>query len=150
MGLAPGAWLRSLKDALRENRPDRLIALPHGGKRRAGSLAADLILTEAPKRLVYATDFADTAGNRRQLISLAQNAHTLFCEASFREADRVQAHRTGHLTGRACGEIATDAEVARLVPFHFSRRYEDNPGSVYAEVADACARVCVPEVFQER
>ena len=34
--------------------------------------------------------------------------------------------------------------VARLVPFHFSRRYQDDPLQVYAEVQGACARTVMP------
>jgi ribonuclease BN (tRNA processing enzyme) len=56
-----------------------------------------------------------------------------------------QARRTSHLTARACGEIAVAANVDRLVPFHFSRRYEAAPGQIYAEVLAACPRAVVPK-----
>ncbi|MGZ8215620.1 MAG: hypothetical protein ACXWTP_14100, partial [Methylosarcina sp.] len=68
----------------------------------------------------------------------------LFCEASFLESDSDQARRTGHLTARACGEIATAADVKQLVPFHFSRRYETRPEAVYREVSAVCSRVVIP------
>lgn len=53
----------------------------------------------------------------------------------------IAAVRTGHLTARACGEIATAAGVERLIPFHFSRRYESDP---YREVRAVCSRAVVP------
>ncbi len=74
-----------------------------------------------------------------------QGAHTLFCEASFTQAHGEQARRTSHLTARACGEIAVAAAAERLVPFHFSRRYETDPGQVYREVLAACPRSMVPQ-----
>ena len=78
-------------------------------------------------------------------MALARGAHTLFCEATFREADAEQAARTAHLTTRACGEIAVAAGVARLVPLHFSRRYEKDPAPVYEEIAAACPQVVAPK-----
>ncbi|ROR34956.1 MBL fold metallo-hydrolase [Inmirania thermothiophila] len=138
-GLAPGPWLTELKQAVLAGRRGAVIALPGGGVRSAGELARELLLEGPPRRLVYATDLADTASNRARLVALAQGAHTLVCEAAFLEADRAQAEATGHLTARACGEIAAAAAVARLLPFHFSRRYEDRPEAVYDEVRAAFA-----------
>ncbi len=68
-----------------------------------------------------------------------------FCEASFIVADADHAARNGHLTTRACGEIATAAGVSRLVPFHFSRRYTDNPQQIYDEIHEYCSRVLLPK-----
>jgi ribonuclease BN (tRNA processing enzyme) len=94
---------------------------------------------------VYATDLADTAENRQRLGRLARHAHTFVCEAPFIEADVTRAQRTGHLTTRACGEIATEARVARLVPFHFSRRYAGNPQQLYEEISAACSCLVAPK-----
>jgi ribonuclease BN (tRNA processing enzyme) len=146
-GLDPGPWLATLKQHVLSGDESARIALPGGGGAPAGELAADLALVTPGKKLVYATDLADTPANRQRLVALARHAHTFFCEAVFLEADAEQAHRTGHLTARACGEIAAAAEVARLVPFHFSRRYAGRPERVYAEVADACPRLVAPGAF---
>ena len=85
-----------------------------------------------------------TSSNRERLIALARCAHTFFCEATFSEADAGQARRTGHLTARASGEIATAADVQRFIPFHFSRRYEKAPEILYQEVTAACSRAVLP------
>jgi len=95
-------------------------------------------------KLVYATDLADTIENRTRLQKLAQGAHTFFCESPFCDADSEQAARTGHLTTKACGEIATASHVEKLIPFHFSRRYQDEPERVYGEVSTRCTRTVVP------
>ena len=132
--LAPGPWLSHLKRRLAAGDGAALIELPGGGCESAGALAADLAVITPGQKLVYATDLADTAANRAELIALAQSANVLFCEAAFIAADTEQADRTGHLTARACGEIAVAANVATLVPFHFSRRYQTEPDRVYAEI----------------
>jgi ribonuclease BN (tRNA processing enzyme) len=143
-GLPPGPWLAKLKLAVLEHDAAAAIELPDGSMRSAHELAAELLLIRPGEKLAYATDLADTTANRERLIALARGAHTFFCEAAFREADAERAARTGHLTTRACGEIATAAGVGRLIPFHFSRRYEDDPRSVYREVHAACSRAVVP------
>ena len=120
-GLPPGPWLGELKRRVQAGEGESRIALPDGASETTQTLAADLVLISPGKKLVYATDFADSPENRARVIALARGAHTLFCESTFREADAAQAARTAHLTTRACAEIAEAAGVARLVPFHFSQ-----------------------------
>lgn len=140
----PGPWLTELKQRLMAREYETDIHLPDGSCIAAGVLADDLTLIQPGKKLVYATDFADTSQNRERLVHLAQGAHTFFCEASFVEADAALAARTGHLTTRACGEIASAAAVTRLVPFHFSLRNRDEPDTVYDEIRAACPQVALP------
>ena len=142
--LTPGPWLNALKRQLLQDNEAALIQLPDGNEAAAGTLADELVLITPGKKLAYATDLADSAQNRQRLIHLAQHAHTFFCEAPFLEADVEHATRNGHLTTRACGEIAVQAEVAHLVPFHFSRRYTDNPQALYDEIENYCPRVLMP------
>ena len=145
-GLVPGPWLTGLKQRLLAGDFAAEVLLPDGGRQGVAALAADLTLTAPGGRLVYATDFADTPENRRRLTALAAGAHTLFCESSFLIRDRAQAERTGHLTTRACGEIATAAGVRYLIPFHLSRRYQEEPREVYEEIAAACAQTVIPRL----
>ena len=142
--LAPGPWLTELKKQLLAGHSAALLTLPNGRQGRADELAAELTLVKRGKKLVYATDLADTLTNREHLQELAQYAHTFFCEACFIEADREQAVRTGHLTTRACAEIAMAAEVARLIPFHFSQRYINDCQQIYDEVQAIYPRVARP------
>ena len=144
-GLEPGPWLNELKKQLLNENDTAVIQLPDGRRTTAGALADELVLIMPGKKFVYATDLADTAANRQHLINFAHHAHTFFCEAAFIEADADHALRNGHLTTRACGEIATEAGVSRLVPFHFSRRYADNPQQLYDEINLYCARVLMPK-----
>lgn len=143
-GWVPGAWLGELKQRLLAGQRDALLDLPGGGRASVAELADELVLSEPGKRLVYATDLADTPANRERLQGLARHAHTLFLEASFSEADRAHALANGHLTARACGEIASAAGVARLVPFHLSRRYAADPEPLFDELRAACPRVLLP------
>jgi ribonuclease BN (tRNA processing enzyme) len=142
--LEPGPWLNVLKQRLFAGQAEAAITLPDGRMETVKNLAEDLILESQAERLVYATDFADIPDNRTRLMALARNAHSLFCESTFLMRDREQAVRTGHLTTRGCGEIASQAGVRYLIPFHFSRRYEHDSWQVYQEIAEVCPQVVIP------
>jgi ribonuclease BN (tRNA processing enzyme)/polynucleotide 5'-kinase involved in rRNA processing len=143
-GLEPGPWLTELKQCIAAQRLDHRIELPNGSVDRVRELAISLTLISPSSKIVYATDLADTQKNREGLNVLAKQAHTLFCESPFMQKDAVQAQRTGHLTTTACAEIASRAQVRHLIPFHFSRRYEDAPLQVYDEIAMGCPQLVRP------
>lgn len=144
-GWAPGPWLTQLKRCILADEYAATLDLPDGSRAAVRALADDLALIVPGRRLVYATDFADTPHNRARFVDFARGAHTLFCEASFLAADAERAARTGHLTTRACAELARDAGVTRLVPFHFSLRNSDRPEQVYDEIRAVCPQVVVPK-----
>ena len=141
LGLAPGPWLGLLKACIAGGRPEVEIDLPDGSLRSAGELARALTIIRPGRKLVYAADMADTAANREKVTALADGAHTLFCEAPFAMAHEDKAHATQHLTTLAAVEIARKARVARLVPFHFSKRYEKDPAAVFDEILSAAGPV---------
>ncbi len=144
LALDAGPWLNQLKQLFGAGDNQAMIRLPDNSSREVGELGPRLLTVTPGEKMVYATDLADTEANRTALIALAHKADFFFCEASFLETDVEQAQRTGHLTARACGEIATGADVKQLVPFHFSRRYETEPEAVYLEISAACSRVIMP------
>jgi len=144
MALPVGPWLGRLKACIAGGDRTAVVELPDGRRESASALAERLLLTRPGVKLVYATDLADTPDNRERLIRLAQGADSFFCEAVFTHDDLTQAGATKHLTARACGEIATAAGVNRLIPFHFSRRYEGEAERIYSEVAAVCSRLTVP------
>ncbi|WP_440996803.1 MBL fold metallo-hydrolase [Arhodomonas sp. SL1] len=143
LGYEPGPWLTELKRRVRAGDTGGTIALPDGGRRSVLQLADELLLLAQGRRLAYATDLADTAENRARLTALSEGADALICEAAFLDEDADQARRTGHLTAGACGAIAAAAGVRRLIPFHFSARYRDDPARVYRAIASACPSVAV-------
>jgi ribonuclease BN (tRNA processing enzyme) len=122
---------------------DDPIELPDGTRRSAGTLAADLTFIRPGKKFIYAADMADTPANRRKIIAFARGGHTLFCETAFMAVDGERATATQHLTTTAAVEIARAAGVERLVPFHFSKRYERDPARVYAEIRALAGPVMV-------
>ncbi len=147
-GLTPGPWLGLLKACIAERRPEIAIDLPDGSCRSAGELAQELTILRPGKKLVYAADMADTPENREKVAALANGAHTLFCETAFTMAHVDKARATQHLTTLAAVEIARRAGAARLVPFHFSKRYENNPAAVFDEILSAAGSVKIISRFR--
>jgi ribonuclease Z len=145
LGFEPGPWLGELKQQVLAGNKTARIQLPDGSDTTVATLADELLLITPGKRLVYATDLADTTDNRKHLIALARHAHTFFCEAPFIASEAEHALRNGHLTTRACAEIANAAGVARLVPFHLSRRHQVEPQQIYDEIQAICPHVVIPE-----
>ncbi len=135
--LAPGPWLGRLKQCVAAASPEARIELPGGGSSSAGELIRELLIVRSGKKLAYVTDLADTPENCRKVTELARSAHTLFCEATFMEADRDKALASQHLTTLAAIRIAREAGVERLAPFHFSKRYERAPAAIYEELLAA-------------
>jgi len=145
LGLAVGPWLRELKRAVIENRPDdypiRISSRPmtSDGHELALGKIRDVLAVTPGQKVAYVTDAADTAANRKAIIGLVQNADILFIEAAFAEADAALAAERAHLTTAAAGQIAREAGVRRVEPFHFSPRYTGEEERMLGEVMTAFA-----------
>jgi ribonuclease Z len=144
-GLQVGPWLRDLKRAVIENKPDdymiRPSPKPTSTDRTEMALGGlrQLVTITPGQKIAYVTDVADTAANRAAIIRLAQNADLLFIEAPFAEADAALAAERAHLTTSAAGSIAREAKVRRVEPFHFSPRYSGEEARLLNEVMSAFA-----------
>ena len=144
LGLATGPWLRTLKQAVlngeadhcpipviwREPKNDQPVALPLGQLRR------NVLRTVPGRKIGYVVDTVFSEHNVERIVELVSDADVLFIETPFLEADTVRAYERKHLTARQAGLIARRAGVKRLVPFHFSPRYDDST-ALAAEALDA-------------
>jgi ribonuclease Z len=139
LGLPVGSWLRDLKQAMMEGRPDdHLLRVPagHGSDVREVPLSAltGLVTVTPGQKIAYVTDIADTAANRAAAVNLVRNADMLFIESPFVQADAALAAERSHLTTAAAGTIAREARVRRVEPFHFSPRYAGQEAQMLNEV----------------
>ena len=146
-GLPTGPWLAGLKAAVAEGRADDhpVPVFARASEARDAPVlplgaARELVEVTPGQRLAYLTDFADTPANRAAAVALARGADTLFIEAPFAAADAALALDRRHLTTTAAGEIAREAGVRRVEPFHLSPRYLGQEDRLVAEVAAATGR----------
>ncbi len=85
-------------------------------------------------KISYITDVLYSEENKRKIINLVKNSDVLYCEAPFLAEDEEQASKVYHLTTRQTAEIAKEANVKKLVVFHFSRRYGKNTNKILEEI----------------
>jgi ribonuclease BN (tRNA processing enzyme) len=140
----PGPWLGELKRLAAMGADQDVLTMRDRSTHNVGELRSHLLLERPGQALVYASDLADTADNRRRLTELARDVDLLICEAYFAERDRDKAERSKHLTTTACAEIAADAGVGKLLPFHFSARYGHEPRLIYDELRSGFDGVIIP------
>lgn len=141
-GLAPGPWLRELKQAVRRCRPgdEEVEAEGVDGARRRfriDDIAPEILIRSPGQRITYVTDFGNTPANLEKVIDLARDSDVLVCEASFLDEDRDLARQRHHLTARQAGELARAAGARRLAPFHFSPRYKGREQELLREAEEA-------------
>jgi ribonuclease Z len=145
LGLPVGPWSRDLKRAVIENMPDDFPIRISSSTKSSNEHEMPLgrlrdVLTVTPgQKIGYVTDVADTADNRRAIVELVENADLLFIEAAFAKADVALATERAHLTTEAAGQIARQAGVRRVEPFHFSPRYAGQDERMQTEVVAAFA-----------
>ena len=142
-GLSVGPWLRDLKRAVIEKYPDDHVIRVDAGSADSqriplGQLRDVLTITSGQK-IAYITDVADTLANRKAIIDLVGDADVLFIEAAFARADAALAAERAHLTTEAAGQIAREARVRRVEPFHFSPRYAGEEKRMLSDVLAAFA-----------
>lgn len=143
LGLAVGPWLKDLKEAALRGVPDETpIAAPlDGGSGERvftlGALKAGVLQFVPGEKICYVTDVAFTPSNVERICALAAGASQLFIEATFLDEDRQHAASKLHLTARQAGRIARLAGARRVVPFHFSPRYEQREADLRRELEAA-------------
>ena len=102
-----------------------------------GELKRQILRIVPGQKLAYVTDTAYHEANAASIVGLARDADLLFIETMFLEEDKEMAAAKYHLTARQAGELARRANVARVVPFHFSPRYVGCEARLHGELAAA-------------
>lgn len=149
-GLSPGVWLDRLKHAVAGQELEGTVDVGDGRRLPVRELARDLLLEREGQRVAYVTDSADIPSNRARIVGLARGVDLLICEATFTREDEDRARETAHLPAFAAAELAREAGVGRLLPFHLSPRYEDSPEQIFRELLGIFPRVQVPREIAER
>jgi ribonuclease Z len=145
MGLPVGAWLKELKAAVIRGDPDQsLIRVwwKEEGRTREqnlplGELKSNILQITPGQKISYAVDLVYHQENAQKITELAGGSDLLFIECCFLDQDAEQAAHKYHLTARQAGLLAKTAGVKRVVPFHFSPRYEGKEQLLIQELQEA-------------
>ena len=138
-GLATGPWLGRVKRAMFEGAPaatEIAAKTADGGERTLtlGAIARDFLSVEPGQSIGFVTDVSPTPDNEARLIAFLTGLDTLVMEACFLEKDAELGRRKGHMTAAATARIATAIGARKLVPSHFSPRYEHQWPEAVAEL----------------
>jgi ribonuclease Z len=146
LGLPVGPWLNQLKTAIRQEESNDYVfeisgRCIEGFQEKQTSLGwlkdQGVFSISHGQKIVYVVDIGYTPDNISRLIPFVMGADYLFCEAAFLEKDRKIADKKHHLTAHQAGLIARKAKVRKLIPFHFSPRYQDQSNLLYQEAEQA-------------
>lgn len=148
LDLPTGAWLQELKRAIWRGEGDDFPIVAHwwdtaGEHQRRFSLGElkEKILRVVPGLKVgYVVDTLYCEENLRRLEALLQGVDCLYIEASFAQQAAEDAAKKYHLTAWQAGDIARRVGAKRVVPFHFSARYQDMPQQLLQEVETGFGR----------
>ena len=130
--LPVGSWLRELKDAIWNNRPDSTeIAIEGISKPFRLDELRDVVQITRGQKIAYITDVTPIEDNIAKATGLAMGADTIYCETFFLGCEQERAMRRNHLTSAHAARIVRNSGASRLVPIHFSDKYkglDTNPG----------------------
>lgn len=90
----------------------------------------EVIETMPGRKIVYSGDTAKCSN----LIDHAKNADLLIHEATC--SHEIIDERNGHTSAKQAGEVASEAEVDKLVLTHISRKYQRNEDKLLAEARE--------------
>ena len=145
MGLPTGAWLKEMKRAILAGNDDReslTVRWQEGEvwRERAvtlGEMRERAVQVVPGEKIAYVTDAAPTPANAERIVGLARGADYLFIETTFLHHEATRAAERCHLTARKAGELAREAGVARVIPFHFSPKYRGMEELLRQELEEA-------------
>lgn len=134
LGLPVGPWLKGFKDAIRRNDIDRTFTV--SGRAYTFSELKEIAAITRGQKVSYVTDAIGSEENIRKIRELVRGSDMLYIEAYFLQRDNDRAKERYHLTAREAGRMAREAGVGRMVLFHFSPKYIDNPEEILKEAEE--------------
>jgi ribonuclease Z len=136
--LPVGPWLNEAKRAVRRSAPDDSAIVVHNDLSvPLGVLKQHALRTARGHRIAYVVDAAFHESNTARIVELARGSDQLFIETAFLDEDAELAAKRRHLTAAQAGTLARSAGAARVVPFHFSPRYEGREEELRRELEAA-------------
>lgn len=140
-GLEPGPWLKELKEkspSAAECRDEVVV----GNKRfRRIDLEKMLLEEKRGKKISFVVDTIFNKVTAKKIKALIRESDEFYCEMSYLTSEKEKAMQNFHLTAKQAAILAHEAGVKKLIPIHFSKRYDKR----YDELIEE-ARAVFPHV----
>jgi ribonuclease Z len=133
LGLTPGKWVGDVKEAASKGSNVPVVIDIEGKEFSTDMLKEKIIKKTAGTSIVYIVDTIYDEDTSQTMKELAKGADYLFCETSYLFSELSLAVLNCHMTALQAGYLARDSEVKKLIPIHFSRRYEGEYQKIYEE-----------------
>lgn len=118
LGLRPGPWLKQLKEGASGT------VVINGVTQSLEELRQRLLVETPGDSIAYLTDFLLDELAMERLTDALRGCRVMVCEGQYRHADVELARKNFHMTTVLSATLAKRAQVAELVLFHLSDRYE--------------------------
>jgi ribonuclease Z len=102
-----------------------------------GALRIRILKITPGQKIGYVADTIYDRQTREAIRTLIFGADQLFIEAAFLEKEGDRAKEKNHLTARQAGNLAGEAGVKRMIPFHISPKYSHDFEQVLEEAYSA-------------
>jgi len=123
-GLRPGPWLRELKERFPTPSGSSEELCIEGRIYSRVALETALLELKKGRKISYIVDTVFNEETHRNAVQLVTGSDELYCEMAYLSEDESKAAENCHLTAAQAAVIAKDASVKKLLPLHFSKRYE--------------------------
>ena len=117
-----GKWIKLLKNAYLTAQEDIAIEINASLSVKAKDLF-HLLQLECGYKVGYIMDHRASEENHEKICRLFANADEVYIEAYYREEERTLADKNNHSTAQQSGLVAKRANIRKVIPVHFSRRY---------------------------
>lgn len=116
-----GSWINELKDAFVKKELTRIIQIENT-EYKAQDLFQYLEEKEGSS-IAFVMDHQASENNHQKIIELCQNVEELYIECYYQQSEKDLAWKNHHSTAFASGEVARKSKAQKVIPLHFSRRY---------------------------
>lgn len=145
LGLPVGPWLGKLKKAIREGLTPEIKNISQVKSNKdfliqnrtyAFSELKNIANITRGQKVSYVVDTLGSKENIRKIVELVKGSDILYIEAYFLNKDSDRAKERYHLTAKEAGRIAREARVGKMIAFHFSPKYINNPEEIIKEAEE--------------
>ncbi len=142
LDLPVGPWLNRFKNEIyKDKNSDREFCVTWEEKGMVTKkekisfqkLLKEIAIISPGQKITYITDIVGNEQNINKVVEFAKNSDILFIESTFLDKDKELAIKKSHLTAKQAGMIARMAKAKKIVVFHFSPRYYENPDELKKE-----------------
>lgn len=153
LGLPTGPWLQELKQAILRGEEDDFPIVVHwrdqAGENlrhfRLGDIKQQIVRIVPGLKIGYVVDARYCEENLYRLQKLLCGVDWLYIEAGFLQEAAEDAALKYHLTAWQAGDIARRVGAKKVVPFHFSARYQHQPQRLLKEVEEGFGKSLAPK-----